>query len=46
MTPFEKGAHYSFESIEIFYNSYRPARFIEGLRPNEYEKMKSKEKVA
>lgn len=35
-----------FEYIEIFYNSYRPHSFIQGLSPNKYEEMKSKEKVA
>lgn len=35
-----------FEYIEIFYNAYRPHSFAGGLSPNQYEDMKSKEKVA
>ena len=35
-----------FEYIELFYNSYRPHSYAEGLSPNEYEKKKSNVKVA
>ena len=35
-----------FEYLEVFYNSYRPHSYNDGLSPNEYEKKKLNQKVA